>query len=293
MSPPSPVDAWPVAIFAHNEADHIAACLDSITAAADDHAVICYVLANACTDATESAVRRYAEKHPGVQLVSIALGDKANAWNVYVHEVAPESDVHFFIDGDVSACPSALTELNSVLVRHPQANAASALPETGRSVVRTRQVMLEGKEIAGNLYALSGRFVNRIREAKLRMPIGFIGEDSLIGALAKWDLDPNGAWKDDRIVPCAQAGFAFESVSPFSPADWKLYWHRRIRYSIRSYQIKMLRTALKQAGLVGMPQHIKELYPGMVDSFRVGWNGVNTLFDWLALQRIRRDARPH
>lgn len=254
---------------------------------------MCYVLANACTDATESVVRRYAAEHPGVQLVSIALGDKANAWNVYVHEVAPESDVHFFIDGDVSACPGALTGLNSVLAQHPQANAASALPETGRSVVRTRRAMLEGKEIAGNLYALSGRFVNRIRNANLRMPIGFIGEDSLIGALAKWDLDPNGTWKDDRIVPCSNAGFAFESVSPLSLADWKLYWRRRIRYSIRGYQIKMLRAALKQDGLAGMPQHISELYPGIVASYRVGWNGINTLFDWLALQRIRRDARPN
>lgn len=288
---PHPHDTWPVAVFAHNEADHIITCLDSIIAAADGHPVRCYVLANACTDATESVVQQYATQHSNVQLVSITLGDKANAWNVYVHEVAPESDVHFFIDGDVTACPHALSELNTALLSHAHANAASALPESGRSVVKTRQAMLDGKEIAGNLYALSGRFVNRIRAAGLRMPIGFIGEDSLVGALAKWDLDPNGTWEDDRIVPCTHAGFAFESVSPLSFADWKLYWRRRIRYSIRGYQIKMLRVALKQAGLAAMPKHIKELYPSLADRYHVGWNGLNTLFDWLALQRIRRDAR--
>ena len=260
MSQPHPVDAWPVAVFAHNEAEHIAVCLDSLTAAADGHPIICYVLANACTDATEPVVQRYAAEHSNIQLVSITLGDKANAWNVYVHEVAPQAEVHFFIDGDVSACPGALPALNAALTRHPQANAASALPESGRSVVRTRRAMLEGREIAGNLYALSGRFVDRVRHAHIRMPIGFIGEDSLIGALAKWDLDPNDAWKDERIVPCANAGFAFESVSPFDLADWKLYWNRRIRYSIRGYQIKMLRTVLKQAGVAGMPKHINELY---------------------------------
>ena len=33
--------------------------------------------------------------------LTIPVGDKANTWNVYVHEVAPRSELHFLIDGDV------------------------------------------------------------------------------------------------------------------------------------------------------------------------------------------------
>lgn len=86
---------WPVAVFAHNEARNIVACLDSLQAASAVPPT-CHVLANACTDATESLVRNYARTHPGVHLVSIAVGDKANAWNVYVHEAAPPGQAAYF-----------------------------------------------------------------------------------------------------------------------------------------------------------------------------------------------------
>ena len=109
MTRPASIKSWPVAIFAHNEAEHILACLESLAQAAPDKRLECFVLANACTDETEALVMKYAEGYPGIHLVSIEVGDKSNAWNVYVHEIAPTAEVHFFIDGDVEACPGALT----------------------------------------------------------------------------------------------------------------------------------------------------------------------------------------
>src|SRR5215813_10375343 len=72
----------PVAVFAHNEENHIIRCLESLSLAADGSPLSAYVLANGCTDRTEEIVRGYAQTHPGVSLISIAVGDKANAWNV-------------------------------------------------------------------------------------------------------------------------------------------------------------------------------------------------------------------
>lgn len=288
--PASASEPWPVAIFAHNEAEHILACLESMAQAAPDRRLECFVLANACTDETEALVMKYAKEHPDNHLVSIEVGDKSNAWNVYVHEIAPTAEVHFFIDGDVEACPGALTELYAMLQAHPQANAAAALPVTGRSQRRGRREMMEGGELAGNLYALRGDFVSRVRQSGVRLPVGFIGEDSLVGALANWDLDPNGSWDENRVVPAPGAGFRFRSLSWLRPDHWRLYWRRRIRYSLRRYQIRMLRPVLKREGIEGMPSHVSDLYRKPADSPPLRWSGANTVFDWLALRWIRREA---
>lgn len=282
---------WPVAVFAHNEATNIVACLNSLGQAAPGQALACFVLANACTDGTESLVRDYARTNPHVKLVSIDLGDKSNAWNVYVHELAPrDSEVHFFIDGDVEAAPMALHALFKALEHDPYANAAAALPVSGRSMHQSRMAMVEHGELAGNLYALRGDFVDRIRRAGLRLPIGLIGDDSLVGALVKWDLEPRGGWDRRRVASCETAGFSFSSLSLTRAAHWALYWRRRIRYSLRAYQLEMLKPVLKRDGIQGMPDHIGDLYQAAMPLCRLRWNGANTIFNWLALRRLRRRA---
>src|SRR5512141_1725056 len=107
--------SWLVAVFAHNEACNIIACLDSLQAATN-HPFECFVLANACTDRTEALVREYGANHPNVHIESIALGDKANAWNVFVHEIAPAGAAQvFFIDGDVRATSGSLDAMAQAL----------------------------------------------------------------------------------------------------------------------------------------------------------------------------------
>ena len=279
--------AWPVAVFAHNEARNIIACLDSLRAAAG-HATECYVLANACTDRTEALVREYSASHPGVQLVSIALGDKANAWNVFVHAVAPRGAAHyFFIDGDVRATPGSLDALAQALALHPQANGASALPRSGRGVAAFQRDMLRDNGIAGNLYGLRGSFVERIRAQAIRMPVGTIGEDALMGAMLKWDLRGDARWDNARVVVAREAGFAFDSVSPWLPREWKKYFRRRVRYSVRGYQNRMLGRAIQPGGFEALPQHVRDLYLRYPELLTLGWRGADTLFDWLAIREIK------
>ncbi len=278
---------WPVAVFAHNEARNIIACLDSLQAAAS-HPLACHVLANACTDRTEALVREYAADHPNVHLVSIALGDKANAWNVFVHEVASRNAAAcFFIDGDVRAIPGSLDAMAQALVEHSQANGVSALPQSGRGVAAFQRDMLRDNGVAGNLYGLRGSFVERIRTQAIKMPIGTIGEDALMGAMLKWDLRGDTRWDNSRVVVAREAGFAFDSVSPWLPREWKKYFRRRVRYSVRGYQNKMLGQAIQPAGFTALPHHVRELYPCYPDVLRLEWRGLDTLFDWLAIQEIR------
>ena len=277
---------WPVAVFAHNEARNIVACLDSLQAASAVPPA-CYVLANACTDATEAQVRDYARTHPNVHLVSIVVGDKANAWNVFVHEAAPAGQAaYFFMDGDVRATPGALDAMARTLEGDPHANGVSALSMSGRGVEAFRRDMLRDKGVAGNLYGLRGAFVERIHAQGIHMPVGTIGEDALMGAMLKWDLRGDIRWDDGRVVVAPEAGFEFDSVSPWLPREWKKYFRRRVRYSVRGYQNKMLGRAIQPAGFEALPHHVRELYPRYRDVLKLEWRGVDTLFDWLAMREI-------
>ena len=282
----------PVMVLAHNEERHIAACLDSIFAADPDRRFEIYVMANGCTDRTEDIVRDYGARHADVHLVSIALGDKCNAWNVFVHEVVPtrcpSRDVYFFMDGDARATPGSFTAMARTLQSEPYAHAAAAVPTTGRNVMRDRQKILELRELVANLYALRGEFVERARAKNARIPLSLEGDDGLIGALVKWDLEPQRRQFDDRrIAPCADAGFAFESMSLTRVSDWKAYWKRAVRYGRRRYEFKLLGPRIEAGGLAAMPTDITELYRSATD-LRLRWQGLYTLSNWVALRQMRR-----
>jgi glycosyltransferase involved in cell wall biosynthesis len=281
------VHPWPVAVFAHNEARNIIACLESLRAATSQ-SLARYVLANACSDRTEALVREYASRHPDVRLVSLALGDKANAWNAFVHEAAPrDASLYFFIDGDVRATPGALDAMAQALGRESQANGVSALPRSGRDLEDFSRDMLEHNGVAGNLYGLRGAFVERIRSQSIKMPIGTIGEDALIGAMLKWDLRGDTRWDNSKVVVEREAGFAFDSVSPWLSREWKKYFRRRVRYSVRGYQNKILGRAIQPGGFESLPHFVRDLYPRYPELLKLEWRGLDTLFDWLALQHIK------
>ena len=282
---------WPIMILAHNEADHIVACLDSLYSAEPDRQFRIFVMANGCTDNTEDIVKAYSVKHPDVELVSIAMADKCNAWNVYIHQVIPEKvpgySVYFFVDGDARVCPLALTELAKGLQENPEAKAASALPASGRSMQRDRQDMLAGNRLVANLYALSGEFVRHLQQKQVCIPLGLEGDDGLIGALVKWDLDPTQEHVKARIQPCEKAGFVFDSMTWTKLNDWKSYWRRMIRYARRAYEFELLGRQLKREGIEGMPTKISELYKGARDC-KLRWSGIHTIFFWLALREMRK-----
>lgn len=278
---------WPVAVFAHNEARNIVACLDSLLAAAS-HPLECFVLANACTDRTEALVREYGANHPNVHIESIALGDKANAWNMFVHEIAPAGAAqYFFIDGDVRATPGSLDAMAQALSLYPQVNGVSALPRSGRGVAAFQRDVLKDNGVAGNLYGLRGTFVERIRTQGIKMPIGTIGEDALMGAMLKWDLRGDTRWDNSKVVVAQEAGFEFDSVSPWLLREWKKYFRRRVRYSVRGFQNKMLGRAIQPAGFRALPREVRDLYPHYPELLKLEWRGLDTLFDWLAIQHIK------
>jgi len=280
---------WAVCVFAYNEERGITACLDSVLSAGAAGSTRVYVVANGCSDGTEALVEGYAKSHPQVTLVPLRLGDKSNAWNVFVHEVAPEADVCFFVDGDVRVCEGAFERLAAALEASPGANAAAAVPARGRSKAWQEALVCEHHLILGNLYALRGEFVARARDGHVRFPIGYIGDDGLITSLAKWNLDPQGPFLEERVAPCPEAKFTFSSLSYRSLRDWKLYFRRGVRYSHRHFQHEMLVPILREFGVQGMPRSVDDLYLARSEqlaSFSPR-SGLDAIFDRIALKRMK------
>ncbi len=285
---------FPVMVLAYNEEAQIEACLDSIFAANADMEFDVFVMANGCTDGTEHIVRDYASRRPEVHLVSIALGDKCNAWNVFIHETVPQHcadrEIYFFMDGDARSGPSALLNLAKALREDTHAHAASAPPGSGRDKKKDWTALVDNRALVANLYALRGSFVDRLRDLRVKLPLKLEGDDGLLGALIKWDLKPGKGWDDTLIHPCTDAWFEFDPVPMTSVQEWRKYWRRLIRYGRRRYEFALLGQRLPKLGLAGLPTDIQEIY-GEADQLSLGWEGIYTVTHALALREMRHVAR--
>ena len=285
---------WVIAVFAHNEAKTIQAALKSIVAATADHDVSVYVLANGCTDATIDKVRSCAASLPNLWLVEIPVADKANAWNIFIHDLFTEEEASdfktwFFMDGDVTLTSNSMPILASTLDDAQDAEAAGGMPGSGRDMDAWRQRMVVNGMLAGNYYALRGSFVQQVRKVQIRMPVGLIGEDFFVS----W-MVANIAWRDTeparraRCVFNGSAEFMFQSLSPLRLSDYKTYLHRKWRYTLRDLQHQMLIMLLMEEGLTSMPSTVEELYNRAHLPSRLNWAGVlQTPLYLLAVLRIR------
>ncbi len=288
---------WAIAVFAHNEAKRIGAALKSIIAAADRQVVEVYVLANGCTDSTSEQVRACAGFLDNLWLLETKVSDKANAWNLFVHEVLATRDGRpfdtvFFMDGDVTLEPGSMPLLASALVEVPSAHAAGGMPATGRDRDPWRQRMVQNAMLAGNYYALRGSFIGCLQEREVRMPLGLIGEDFLVSWLVS-----NDAWRGASPVEdgphCVfhtDALFSFRSLSPWRPADIRTYLRRKWRYTLRALQHQMLMMMLIHRGVSAMPRDVETLYQLGPMPSRLQLAGRDTLLRLVAVQWIRSKA---
>jgi glycosyltransferase involved in cell wall biosynthesis len=279
-----------VAVFAYNEEATITACLDALGGLAREADLQVHVLINGCTDGTERVVRAYRPRGFALRPVVIARGDKANAWNTYVHEIAPlDAVAHVFTDGDMIAAPDSVAGFLERFAAEPEANGCAGLPVSGRSRDAFRTKLIRNREMAGNLYALRDRAVAAFRQRGLRLPFGMFGEDGLVTTLVKHDLDTRGPRDDRRVTATDRGGFAYPPLSPWSLRDWRIYRNRRMRYAVRRQQANMLYPLLFERGAEAMPEHVVDLYRERHAAMEIRWNGLDTWFDRVARRRILRD----
>ena len=276
-----------VGIFAHQEERRIDTCMASLPLDRPD--TLFHILVNGSTDRTAQRARAATGGRAHVIVHEVPEGGKSRTWNRFVHDwLTGEEDAVIFLDGDAEIAPGSIEALVSTLEKG-NINAAAGMPLNGRMATHYRRLLHEDGGLFGDLYALSGGFVARIRARGLRLPEDLVGDDGLVAAWACTDLQSDAAWLRDRVIACEGAGFLCEPVRLASPATWRMQYRRMINYSVRFFQNRIVSDIMGREGPDGLPQRLADLYPAWVGSFSprpgpTGW------FDRKALARMRRAA---
>lgn len=280
-----------IAVLAHNEEVRIAACLNSLPLGEKDVAI--HVLVNGSTDATAAIAGGVAAAARNVTVHIFREGGKARSWNRFLFdELDGFHETHIFVDGDTEIVPGSIEALKLALKEKPQANAASGLPMNGRKMAYYQQAMRREHGLFGDLYAVPGDFLQRMKQGGIRLPDDVIGDDGLICAMAKTDLGDESHWNDYRVAVCEGAGFLCAPVRALSPLSWRMQYRRMINYSVRHYQNAMISRIMRATGPKGLPRLLSDIYrrelPGMQPRRRpeLFW------FDRLALKRMARAVEP-
>jgi hypothetical protein len=149
-------------------------------------------------------------RFPPVAVHDWPEGGKARTWNRFVRDGAAERKVYVFVDGDAQVLPGSIEALADMLARH------RPTPPRPFRVMAAMPLITPATWIRATGFSAISMRCQVILSAVCAPPPSFchdlIGDDSLIGALAKLDLG-KAPWDDARIQPCAGAGFC---VTPYA-----------------------------------------------------------------------------
>lgn len=267
-----------ICVFAYNLEHSIKNNITSLIKSCAEYKPDIYVMVNGCHDNTLAIVSQLAKDHPNIHPINIKLGDKSNAWNTFVFQCYKPSSLAIFADGDLRFETNAVKNLIRHHLTLPQYNAISGFPcEHGRNSQQWRHDLLNEHQLAGTLYLLSPRFINKILEQNVRLPVGLIGDDSMLGYLSATDICSGTDLPKQQIGVCSNAIFIYDSLNPFCWHDCKLYLRRRLRYSLRYYQQLSIVSSLKQHGIEAMPELAIEGTIAPLSEIR--WFSSNLIFD--------------
>jgi glycosyltransferase involved in cell wall biosynthesis len=276
-----------VAIFAYKEERRIEACFLSLPLDRTD--IDFHVLVNGSHDRTAELARSSARTRANVHVHDLHPRGKARTWNHFVFDIDQgRHDVIIFMDGDATIKPGSLNALADTLAAYPYANAASGMPLNGRNHLAYQAELKQDRGLFGDLYALRGDFLSRMRVRNIRLPEDLIGDDGLIAALAATDLRSDANWDKERVVPCGDAGFYCEPVNLLTPRTLDIQYRRMINYSVRHFQNRIISDIMRNTGPEGLPERMADLYPDYLPEFRARRSPQLAWFDFLALRRMAK-----
>lgn len=278
------ITLYNIVMFAHNEEKHIVNSISSVLDSVDVNLNKLYVIANGCTDNTSSEIVKFqlAVSSDKISLIELELGDKCNAWNHYVHNIANGSPVHFFVDADVQFVPGTFGRLSQCLANAEFANAAAGLPFSGRNQQQYLDMVKQGRCLFGNCYALKMEFIEKIRQKSFYLPIGLGWIDSAITKIVNRDLEDISNPKEGRIIYDSESGYRFDSLSLFSKADRQLYINRIVRYRLGKYQEKYL----EKCSFLSWPRVLDKINASVLSDIKSNAKWFNILDRYFVVKRI-------
>jgi hypothetical protein len=230
-----------------------------------------------------------------VNVVEIAFGDKANAWNQFTYSWRPDAYIYFFVDAYIAAHPKALASMAAVLQKKQNLNAATGVPTQGRSANMIADLMSKTGGLHGSLHALPCHFVQRIVKNQYRLPKGLYRGDGLIGSMAMHDLDPLGyPWRPDLVAVVGEATWDQRGLSVLRPSDLVRHWRRMIQQARGRLENAAIKSIIYRGGYGALPEFaddmIKEWLSQIPAVERRKYR--RDPFTRLALDRIERGRRP-
>jgi hypothetical protein len=260
---------WSVAIFAAREsAETLCQCIGAARAASDGHKAVIDVLINGNRElALAIAGRNWTgagdDGHDGqVRIWSIAVGDKAHAWNEYLHRIWPPGTAAFFIDGYAQVKPDALEVLCERLAKDDGALGATGVPTCGRSAARLRAQMLQTGGLHGNLHAVRAEAMASLRASRFHLPLGLYRTDSLIGAVLMFGLDPaTNKWDPRRVAVEPKASWHVDGTSDITWNNIRAQAKRVLRQAQGDLENRAAREhlAVKRRAPQAMPRTARQL----------------------------------
>jgi glycosyltransferase involved in cell wall biosynthesis len=274
-----------ICVLCHNEERRIVACLESILAEDADAPI--HVVVNGSSDRTAERARSIRDGR--IVVHEFQQGGKSRSWNRFMFETLDQfPDVLVVVDGDAEVALGSLNALAEALATDAHANLASAPPLNGRGAESYRQQMRQQHGVFGDLYAAKGAFLARMKARSIRLPDDLVGDDGLIAAMAKTDLEDERNWDDTRVVVCEQAGFLCEPVRLARWRSVRMQYRRMVNYSVRHFQNAIISEIMKRTGPGGLPRHFAEVYPAYPHLLHPRTGAVLRFFDRRALARIAK-----
>lgn len=222
------------------------------------------VVPNGCTDRTPgvaaAALEEVRRRFPQVvvRVEALAEGGKSNAWNQFIHRLAPQdADYFILMDADIELLtPRTLEAMWRAL--EDNAHAVIATDQPVKHLVRKarlnplERVLLGAGEmtkatpgqLTGQLYAARAAWLRRVW-----IPRGIIVEDGFLKQILCTDgfSEPRD---NSRIVRAAGASHLFECYTKFRDI-WNHQVRQALGHTLYTYLTKYIRTSIAERPAYG------------------------------------------
>lgn len=264
---------WAVAIIAARETlETLARTIRAAEEASAGKDAVIDVLVNGNPDLAREAgawVQASARTGATVRVWFIPRGDKAHAWNEYVHRIWPGGRTAFFLDGYAQPKADGLSRLEASLAQDGDVLGATGVPSSGRSATSLRERMVRDGGFHGNMHAIAADAMLQLRATGVRLPLGLYRTDSLIGAILLFRLDPSShQWDRRRIVVNPEATWNISETTGLSFNNAVGQFKRRLRQAQGDLENRAVRDHLsvRRAPVNAMPRTARELVLSWIDA---------------------------
>ncbi|HQT90244.1 MAG TPA: hypothetical protein PK677_17210 [Acidiphilium sp.] len=249
-----------IAVFAVNEAATIGTCIQSIDRACAGRDAHISVLLNGTTDHSVEILKALRLSHAAMTIYRFPMADKANAINYYLYELRRNARVHIGIDAYTTIGEGSFRAIADAFDADQHALIASALPVSGRSATVVAANTMKGGLINGQCYGLRPDFVDRLVEARYRLPLQLYRVDGLLGSMAAHDLDAlNKPWDNARLIGVAGASFALTPLSIFKWRDIRRQYNREIRQARGRMENEAIKCLIYTDGYGALPNNSNDM----------------------------------